>query len=317
MEAGLNAEGYESVIYRINSLMHILLRSDGIILDIGEELFLCLSEAERLICEHQRIDCDNGYQTSKIFADERGRPRYNIPIEQLELFLELGFSVPQMANMLGVSQSTVKRRMSTYFLSIRHTYTNISREDLDSEVSNVLEMFPNCGYRRMIGYLSARGLRIQEHRVRDCMHRVDPNGVLLRRLESTVIRRRGYNVFSPRALYHIDGNHKLIKWRFVTHGMIDGYSRMIIFLKCSVNNKASTVLSYFLAGVDMYGLPSRVRGKYFDNFLSKYLLVQRRKQNIKKSLGYLTQVTFKIEETVPSPRGQSIKLCHTYKTIKN
>ena len=234
----MNAEGCESVIYRINSLIHILVRIDGIIVDIGEELFLCLNEAERLIGEYQTFDCDNGYQTLKTFSDDRGRPRYNIPREQLELFLELGFSVPQMANMLGVSQSTVKRRMLTYSLSIRHTYTNISREDLDSEVSNVLEMFPNCGYRRMIGYLSARELRIQEHQVRECMHRVDPNGVLLRRLESTVIRRRGYNVFSSRSLYHIDGNHKLIKWRFVIHGMIDGYSRMIIFLKCSVGKKA-------------------------------------------------------------------------------
>ena len=184
----------------------------------------------------------------------------DIPREQLELFLELGFSIPQMANMLGVSQSTVKRRMSSFSLSITQTYTNVSQEDLDHEVANVLGIFPNCGYRHMIGYLSSRGLCVQENRGRECMHRVDPNGVLLRRLETTVIRRRGYNVFSPRALYHIDGNHKLIKWRFVIHGMIDGYSRMIIFLKCSVNNKASTVLTYFLAGVDRYGLPSRVRG---------------------------------------------------------
>ena len=115
VEAGsVNAEGCESVIYRINSLIHILVRIDGIIVDIGEELFLCLNEAERLIGEYQTFDCDNGYQTLKTFSDDRGRPRYNIPREQLELFLELGFSVPQMANMLGVSQSTVKRRMSTY-----------------------------------------------------------------------------------------------------------------------------------------------------------------------------------------------------------
>lgn len=43
------------------------------------------------------------------------------------------------------------------------------------------------------------------------------------------------------------------------HGGVDGYSRIPVFLQCSSNNKASTVLQAFLSGVDAYGLPSRVR----------------------------------------------------------
>ena len=57
----------------------------------------------------------------------------------------------------------------------------------------------------------------------------------------------------------IDGHHKLIRWRFVTHGGIDGYSRLIVYMKCSTNNKASTVYSQFLTAVNRFGLPSRVR----------------------------------------------------------
>jgi hypothetical protein len=50
-----------------------------------------------------------------------------------------------------------------------------------------------------------------------------------------------------------------LRWRFVIHGGIDGYSRKIVFLACSANNYASTVLNAFLSAVDQHGLPSRVR----------------------------------------------------------
>ena len=45
----------------------------------------------------------------------------------------------------------------------------------------------------------------------------------------------------------------------VTHAGIDGYSRLIVYLKCSTNNRASTVLSAFEEGVQKFGLPSHVR----------------------------------------------------------
>lgn len=50
-----------------------------------------------------------------------------------------------------------------------------------------------------------------------------------------------YSVPSPNALWDLDGYHKLIRWRLVIHGAIDGYSRLITFLKVSPNNKAETV----------------------------------------------------------------------------
>lgn len=59
---------------------------------------------------------------------------------------------------------------------------------------------------------------------------------------------------------HIDGNHKLIQpYRIVIHGGLDGFSRMIVFLHASTNNRASTVLQYFQSAVEHYNLPSRVR----------------------------------------------------------
>lgn len=49
------------------------------------------------------------------------------------------------------------------------------------------------------------------------------------------------------------------RWRIVIHGGIDGYSRLITYLRAAPNNLASTVLTAFLQAVREFGLPSRVR----------------------------------------------------------
>ena len=63
---------------------------------------------------------------------------------------------------------------------------------------------------------------------------------------------------SPNSLWHIDGYHKLIWWRLVIHGGIDGYNRIPVYLKVASNNKAETVFDAFCAAVTKFGLPSRV-----------------------------------------------------------
>ena len=59
--------------------------------------------------------------------------------------------------------------------------------------------------------------------------------------------------------YFADGQHKLVRWRLITQGGVDGYSRLIVYLHCSSGNKASTVYKLFLSAVEENGLPSRVR----------------------------------------------------------
>ena len=63
----------------------------------------------------------------------------------------------------------------------------------------------------------------------------------------------------PNSLWHIDGYHKLIRWRIVIHGGIDGYSRLPVYLQASINNRADTVLNCFLSAVATYGLQLRVQ----------------------------------------------------------
>jgi hypothetical protein len=45
-------------------------------------------------------------------------------------------------------------------------------------------------------------------------------------------------------------------------GGIDGYSRLIVYLKASTNIKASTVLQLFQEAVVRFNLPSRVRSDF-------------------------------------------------------
>ena len=49
------------------------------------------------------------------------------------------------------------------------------------------------------------------------------------------------------------------RWRLVIHGGVDGYSRMVVYLKCADNNRAATVLELFQAVTCEFGIPSRVR----------------------------------------------------------
>lgn len=49
-------------------------------------------------------------------------------------------------------------------------------------------------------------------RVRDSLRRVDPIGTEVRALANRTLRRRQYSVPAPNAMWHIDGNHKLIRY---------------------------------------------------------------------------------------------------------
>ena len=150
----------------------------------------------------------------------------------------------------------MERRIHEYGLS-NHIFSEMEDSELDKMVGDIVTLFPKCGEKTVNGRLRSYGIRVQRERIRESLRRIDPSGVRSRC--RNVLHRRVYKVFSSNALWHIDGYHKLIQWRFVIHGGIDGYSRLMMYLKASTNNSANTALNAFLSATEEYGLPSRVR----------------------------------------------------------
>ena len=59
----------------------------------------------------------------------------------------------------------------------------------------------------------------------------------------------------------------------MTHGGIDGYSRLITYLGCGRSNDAATVLRLFARAATAFGLPSRVRSDHgYENLNVAYLM---------------------------------------------
>ena len=164
------------------------------------------------------------------------------------------------------------RRLSEGGVNYLSTYTEISDSDLDAEIK---VNHPNDGERLIIGHLTQHGLIVPRSRVRASIHRVDPENTALRR--SITVRRRVYHVDGPNSLWHIDSHHKFIRWKFVTHGCIDGYSRSIMYLSCTDNNRALTAFSSFSNAVYCHGVPQRIHtdcgGENAD--IWRYMLEQR------------------------------------------
>lgn len=157
-------------------------------------------------CSPNRLKINNGFSM------------FDIPKFYLDNLLENGFKIADIANLLQVSESTIYRRMVRYGLSKRE-FSDISDEELDKEIGDVIKNFPLCGesiLRQMV--ITNKGIRIQRWRLREAIHRIDATGVKSRKAGR--LQRRVYNVQGPNQLWHIDSNHKLVRWRFIVIGGI-------------------------------------------------------------------------------------------------
>ena len=183
--------------------------------------------------------------------------RLHISSQHLSFLVECGFTLKDTATFFNCSTKTIQRRITEFGLQDIWSFTDISQADLDEITSLFTRSHPGAGYKSFQAFLCSQGLKVRRQHVRESMQRVDPDGVSSRLRQC--IRRRTYSVPGPNSLWHLDGNHKLIRWRIIIHGCVDGYSRLPVFLQASTNNRASTILPYFINATNQYGVPSRVR----------------------------------------------------------
>ena len=86
---------------------------------------------------------------------KQGRPRYEIHREELEGLRDLGFTWKKIAEILCVSERTL--RTKRHELEITDKYTGIRDNELDNFIQEILEESPNMGEKMLQGALQSCG----------------------------------------------------------------------------------------------------------------------------------------------------------------
>ena len=112
-EVGREPDKLDCLVYHVDRLYRILLAlntsTNGLLEAVGTSLTL-LEEMNRSLSTENVC----GYTPAVLYEHCRGRPRLDIKQEQLEYLLHSRFNCPKIAEILGVSLSTVRRRMNLY-----------------------------------------------------------------------------------------------------------------------------------------------------------------------------------------------------------
>ena len=82
---------------------------------------------------------------------------------------------------------------------VGENFSDVSNDDLDEYVREILEVTPSAGQRLVEGDLRKRGFRTQRHRIQDSIRRVDPVLRTLRAAQQII--RRVNSVPCPNALW--------------------------------------------------------------------------------------------------------------------
>ncbi len=162
------------------------------------------------------------FEVYQLRSGQCGRPKLDISRDILEFLRDMRFSWVQVSNMFGVSRSTIIRRVRQFGVQQSTQQNNISDADLRTQVQEIHASYAHAGCRMVRGILVSRGFRVSVNRVHETLTEIDP--LLSAQRWGAMVRRRQYSVKAANSLWHIDGHHSLIRWGFVIHGGIDGFS---------------------------------------------------------------------------------------------
>lgn len=162
--------------------LHFICTHELILIDALEEQNVipeCIVNALRDLCTLVREQVENETLQIEVeaVAGVMGRPKLTVENEKIKSLLDIQLPVPCIAKLLGVSESTVFRRMREFGLSVSDSYSTIGDQELDMLVTNIKSQMPHVGYRLMMGRLRSLAYKIQWSRLRASMHRVDAVGI--------------------------------------------------------------------------------------------------------------------------------------------
>jgi hypothetical protein len=119
--------------------------------------------------------------TSTIPSTGRGRPRYNVDLDEALRLHDLGNSWESISEAMGVTRKTLYLHLGRAELSTaRKHFTIITNDELDERVSAISLDHPFAGSAIIMGHLEANGVHLPSERVQESVRHVDALGVLVR-----------------------------------------------------------------------------------------------------------------------------------------
>ena len=118
---------------QIERMLHLIARATillNVLAATAEGIESSLQKSLKLLISQ---DKDESASVMFLNSGNCGRPSVNIPSQQLQLYLDYGFSLSMMGQMFGVSAKTVQRRITQFNLR-RTAYSELSDMELDNEM---------------------------------------------------------------------------------------------------------------------------------------------------------------------------------------
>lgn len=90
------------------------------------------------------------------------------------------------------------------------SFSEVTDDALDEMIKDIVAGNDLLGSEAVRAQLRAGGVRVQRNRIRKSLARINPRAAALRAMSQRP-QRRLYRVAGPNSLWHLDGNHKLIR----------------------------------------------------------------------------------------------------------
>ena len=225
------------------------------------------------------------------FTETAGRKKINIDRNTLEYLLLIGMAKTEIATIFNVHRHTVLRWINDH--SLNNLFDDPEDDTIiENYLQEVMNTYPNLGEQYAQGVLLNKRIKIKRQRLRQILKRLKQSLPL----SMPAIRRRQYHTRTSNTMWHLDSTHKLIHWRFITSGCVDGKSRKVIWLKCADNNRADTTYNYFLNAIQEHQCPFQVRGdKGVENKKIAKHMIAIRGDNIRGFIGGKSSHNTRIE----------------------